>query len=316
MADQVNMQPPSPPYIIEPQIPEHIDAKGVVEAVRGVMQDTQKGFLPIKDIDLQKPYDLLTTHLKEQHERLSNSQLDPDNTIAELKDAKRELERKLKEEFEQRIKDITDRYDGRTGELKDYHCVLEELYKQWSEEWRERFDSMETKRDGLVENLKTALIDYYEKRLSELGKFHEDLKSELVARIQDLERRENDWKTKAENLERERDRHLDERREWLRNREEKFDEEKKDERHTFNDLRKQIVKNEYDVEKTTGQILAEKFSWVWAAVFILVVIIVLCFGIWNFSKTGTSSTPPLSPQTSQEETFTLTLETTTNKEQL
>ena len=329
MADQVNMQPQSPPYIIAPEIPKHIDAKGVVEAVRGVMQDTDKGFLPIKDIDLQKPYDLLTTHLKEQHERLSNSQIDSDNYIAELKDTKQKLVEKHENDFEKRIGDLESGYRDRMGEWKEQHRDMLELYIQWRDEWKNRIHSIETKKDALAENYKTALIDYYEKRLSELSKFHEDLRSELAARIQDLERRENDWKDKAEYLERERDRHLDERREWLRDRELQFDKEREGERLNFSDLRKQVVKNEHplkeDIEQTAGQRLADKFRWEWAIVAALVVCVIvagtICFCSWMNSPKSNSTaqlqTQNQSPHTTVVETISetkLTLDPTKNQE--
>jgi len=289
----------------------------VISSAKPTLPATENGFVPLKDFDLAKPFDGVAEYLKNWEKRLEKSPIDPANAFDKLKEERNELESKFKEKFEQRIRDIADRYDVRTGELKKHHDEIENLYKQWSGVWEQFFRSMETQRDKLVEDSKDTLIEYYEKRIEELGKFHEDVKNELGARIGDLERREKEWKDKAEYLERERDRHLDERREWLRDREEKFDEEKKDERNQFVALRKDIVKNEYDVEKTAGRILAEKFSWGWAAGFILavVIIIVLSFCIWKFSTTGSSSPPPLSPQTSQEETsLTLSLEKNTDKE--
>jgi len=165
------------PVAFAPKIPDHIDAKGVVEAVRGVMHETDKGFLPIKDIDLQKPYDLLTTHLQEQQDRLNNSRVDPDNVIDKLETENKELEQKHENDFEQRILDRDNDYRARSEELEKHLAEVSRLKDAEIGIWQERVKELKGKNQDLKEKFETER----DLRLNELQRFHDQ-------RIADLER--------------------------------------------------------------------------------------------------------------------------------
>ena len=231
----------------------------VISNAKPTLPGTENGFVPLNSLDLTKHFEAWKEYLKDWQERLDKSRLQPDQIIDELKEAKKKLVDKHENDFEQRIRDLENGYRDRMGEWREHHRDFRELYTQWGDDWKNRYLSMEMKRDSLVEDRVNDLINNYNIRLSELGKFHEELKNELNKRIEDLEIREKELKNEKADLEQKREQHLDERREWLREREEKFDVEKMREGKVLVKLRKQIVKNEYDIEKTPIQILMDKF---------------------------------------------------------
>jgi len=298
-------------------LPDH-DFAGlsqVISSAKPTLPATENGFVPLKELDLVKPFDGVAEYLKNWEKRLAESPIDPANAFDKLKEEIEEREKKFNDELERRIEKIAGRYDDRREELKDYHREIVKQHERWSEEWKKRFDSMEKERDNLVEEYKNALVAYYEKRLEELGKFHVEIKNGLEDQIRDLKDREK-----------ERIQWIDERRDWLFNREGKFDEEKKDERKVFNALREQVIKNEHplkdDIEKTAWQIFATKFHWWITVAFIVAVVVIIgCYLHWGWYPpepgspvfpASTSSNQSHSLKTSTESL--ITLDTTTNKE--
>ncbi len=248
-----------------PQLPEHFDVKGVVEAARGIVQESGKGFIPVADFSPTKPYEEWTKHLEDWQRRLDESPLDPATALEELKAGKKELEIKHENDFERRLSDLASGYNDRKCEWKEHHRDMLELFTQWRDEWKDRFNPIEVRKDALEEELVKALVNYYDTRLQELARFHEEFKGELNSQITNLRNREKELNTKIADMEQERRQWMDERRDWLLNREERFDAEKQKERDVFNTLRERVIKNEHphkdDIEKTASQIFAERFDW-------------------------------------------------------
>ena len=308
----------TPTIVIQPPpLPNHIDAKGVVEATRGVIQDSGKGFIPATDFPSTKPYEDWKEYLTTWQQRLDSSQIDPENAFEKLEEERKKLEDKFREDLQRRIDDERKRYDERTGELKDYHREDRKSLEKNRADLEDHFRTLEARRDVFEAECKNALVSYYESRLSILGKFHDDLKSELYKRIEDLEIREKTLKDEKTGLEQKYERFLDERQEWLLKREEKFDVEKGEEREMLVKLRTKVIKNEYGIEKTASQILAEKFSW-GAAIGIVIICILIVVLILSCCLHGGKQHHPLPQSTAKTELHTLSTlatKTTTNERQ-
>ena len=304
-------------------LPQH-DFDGLSKVIaesKPTLPGTENGFIPLNDFDLAKPYEEVAKYLEKWEKRLSEDSLQPDQIIAELKEAKQKLVDKHENDFEQRINDITSGYKDRIGEWKDHHRVMVELFTQWIEEWKNRIHPIEMKKEALEEELKKALIDYCDTRLSELKKFHDEIKDELNTQIFDLKSREQKLSDKIADLEQERRIWMDERRDWLLNREEKLDNDKQQERDAFKDLRKRVVENEHplkdEVEKTAAQIIAENFNWHWGGLFAIALIAAIVLIIGFCLHWGNTPNVPIEyplPQISQQLTTEATITATTTNE--
>ena len=162
-------------------LPEH-DFAGlsqVISSAKPSLPGTENGFVPLDASDLRKPYEDIAKHLEERQKRLDESQIDPDNVIAELKDEKQKLVNKHENDFEQRITDIKEDYRGRTDELEKHLAEILRLKDIEIEIWQVRVKELDAKNKDLEQQRDSErnsrlddLRDFHAQRITDLEQYH------------------------------------------------------------------------------------------------------------------------------------------------
>ena len=280
------------------ELPKH-DFEGLSKVVQqaktalNTVPATENGFMPLEGFDPKKPYEDIARNLEAWQTRLNGSPLSPEQTISELKKVKSDLRGKLDAAHAEHIRILEATYRERTTDLTTNHDKLRGLIEASEREWKSHAKEIETK-------LETALVNYCNQRINDLGTYHDKIERELREQLVKLENRERELQGKVDDLETERHRWLDERRDWLKERENKFDEEKQKEREAFTLNRRQIIQNEHrdNVDATASEIYARKFSFgqLFATVLLAVAIIAVAVVIIAESSRQSKAEPPNLPK--------------------
>ena len=287
------------PVIALPPVnpPQTFNPKDVVEAAQGIVKEKDKGFIPSTDFHPEKPYEDWTQYLKERQAQIDKSPLSPEQIINDFKAAKTHLVERHETDLTALREALEKYYESRLTVLTDYNDNSLSWRDQLNGELRSRAAAFESEKKVLEERLITELADYYDKRIQELERFHREFKSELGVQLTDAKDREHALKDKVADLEQERTRWLDERRDWLDKRETAFGEEKREERDSVQKINRQILDSDHPdfSNKNAWQILAARLNqW---ALFVTIIIVALIAALAVYFTWGNKSAPSPSDTT-------------------
>ena len=107
------------------QLPSH-DFSGLAQVVgmaKPTIPEGDNGFVPLKEFDIQKPYDAVEGYLKNWQERLDERQLQPERFIENLTKTHEENQKRRDVHYEQRTADLQKFSETRITDLQNHHSV-------------------------------------------------------------------------------------------------------------------------------------------------------------------------------------------------
>jgi len=203
MADQILA--PTTPLVIKSQIPDHIDAKGVVEAAHGVIPNDGKGFIPVTDFPPTKPYEDWKEYLKDWQGRLGDCIANPDEYIQRLLEDNENL-KKARKDYEENyvrvlekgsVNEIERHCEERLKDLKEYHGEVVQMKNGRIQELENDVKTLKTEND----DIRRKYLDEINTLLNDRRKDIETYERELLDKLKEVDEQwERKWEAELRRL--------------------------------------------------------------------------------------------------------------------